>query len=36
MTRGGRYATMFNLQAERFAAGQPEDDEEGVEYDLLS
>jgi ABC-type multidrug transport system fused ATPase/permease subunit len=36
MTRGGRYATMFNLQAERFATGQPEDDEEGVEYDLLS
>jgi ATP-binding cassette, subfamily B, bacterial len=36
MAHGGRYATMFNLQAVRFAAGEPEDDEEGVEYDLLS
>jgi hypothetical protein len=34
MALGGRYRTMFDLQAERFAAGEPE--EEGVEYDVLS
>jgi ATP-binding cassette subfamily B protein len=33
MDRGGRYRTMFDLQAERFTAGQ---DEEGVAYDLLT
>jgi ABC-type multidrug transport system fused ATPase/permease subunit len=30
---GGRYRTMFDLQAQRFAA---EEDEEGVAYDVLS
>jgi ABC-type multidrug transport system fused ATPase/permease subunit len=34
MALGGRYRTMFDLQAERFAAGEPE--EEGVVYDVLS
>jgi ABC-type multidrug transport system fused ATPase/permease subunit len=33
IARGGRYRTMFNLQAQRFDAGEP--DEEGVEYDVL-
>ena len=32
---GGRYRTMFDLQAARFAAGLPED-EEGAEYDVLA
>jgi ABC-type multidrug transport system fused ATPase/permease subunit len=36
MTRRGRYATMFELQAQRFAAGLPEDEEsEEVTYDVL-
>ena len=36
MARGGRYATMFDLQAQRFAAGLPEDeDSEEVTYDVL-
>jgi ATP-binding cassette subfamily B protein len=30
---GGRYRTMFDLQAERFGAG--EEEEEGVVYDVL-
>lgn len=35
MAVGGRYRTMFDLQAERFAAGLPEvDDEEPVGYDV--
>lgn len=34
MAAGGRYHTMFVLQAERFAAG--EDEEEGVRLDVLS
>jgi ATP-binding cassette subfamily B protein len=34
MALGGRYRTMFDLQAERFAAGLPED-EELIEYDVL-
>jgi ABC-type multidrug transport system fused ATPase/permease subunit len=34
MALGGRYRTMFELQAERFAAGEPED--EGVTYDVLA
>jgi ATP-binding cassette subfamily B protein len=35
MALGGRYRTMFDLQAQRFAAGEnPE--EEGVVYDLLA
>jgi len=34
---GGRYRTMFDLQAERFAAGLPEDaEEEGLSYDVLA
>jgi ABC-type multidrug transport system fused ATPase/permease subunit len=32
---GGRYRTRFDLQAERFAAGLPEEDEE-MSYDVLS
>jgi ABC-type multidrug transport system fused ATPase/permease subunit len=30
---GGRYRTMFDLQAKRFSAGE---DEEGVAYDVLA
>ena len=33
MQRGGRYRTMFDLQAERFADGE---DEEGVVFDVLA
>lgn len=33
---GGRYRTMFDLQAERFAAGLPVDADEEVSYDVLS
>jgi ABC-type multidrug transport system fused ATPase/permease subunit len=33
MARGGRYRTMFELQASRFGAAE---DEEGVEFDVLS
>jgi ATP-binding cassette subfamily B protein len=33
MSLGGRYRTMFDLQAKRFAAAQ---DEEGVAYDVLT
>jgi ABC-type multidrug transport system fused ATPase/permease subunit len=33
MALGGRYRTMFELQAQRFGAGE---DEEGVTYDVLS
>jgi len=32
MATGGRYRTMFDLQAQRFTAGE---DEEGAEYDVL-
>jgi ABC-type multidrug transport system fused ATPase/permease subunit len=32
MARGGRYRTMFELQAQRFDVTA---DEEGVEYDVL-
>src|SRR5579859_2557071 len=35
MAQGGRYRTMFDLQAQRFAMGQ-DDDEEGTSYDVLS
>jgi ABC-type multidrug transport system fused ATPase/permease subunit len=35
MARGGRYRTMFDLQAQRFAAGQG-DQEEGAVYDVLT
>jgi ABC-type multidrug transport system fused ATPase/permease subunit len=33
MSRGGRYRTMFDLQAQRFTAAE---DEEGATYDVLS
>jgi ABC-type multidrug transport system fused ATPase/permease subunit len=33
---GGRYRTMFDLQAERFAAGLPDDADEGLTYDVLT
>ena len=37
MALGGRYRTMFDLQAQRFAAGLPDDDaDESVTYDVLS
>ena len=37
MALGGRYRTMFDLQAQRFAAGLPdEDSDEPVIYDVLS
>jgi ATP-binding cassette subfamily B protein len=36
MALGGRYRTMFDLQAQRFAAGLPEDTEEEKTYDLLA
>jgi ABC-type multidrug transport system fused ATPase/permease subunit len=36
MARGGRYRTMFDLQAERFAAGVAEEGEEEVVFDVLA
>src|SRR6202008_4393334 len=33
ITLGGRYRTMFDLQAQRFAAGQPDEGEEEVSFD---
>jgi ABC-type multidrug transport system fused ATPase/permease subunit len=37
MALGGRYRTMFDLQAQRFAAGLPDDEsDEPVTYDVLS
>ncbi|HEY7174632.1 MAG TPA: ATP-binding cassette domain-containing protein, partial [Micromonosporaceae bacterium] len=36
IARGGRYRTMFDLQAQRFAEGRPEDDDEEVVYDTLA
>lgn len=33
MAQGGRYRTMFDLQAQRFTASE---DEEGVTYDVLT
>jgi ATP-binding cassette subfamily B protein len=33
MAKGGRYRTMFDLQAERFGASE---DEEGMAYDALA
>jgi ABC-type multidrug transport system fused ATPase/permease subunit len=33
MAKGGRYRTMFDLQAQRFAAAE---DEEGKTYDVLA
>jgi ABC-type multidrug transport system fused ATPase/permease subunit len=35
MTLGGRYHTMFSLQAQRFATGTPEEGEEEVTFDVL-
>ena len=34
MAKGGRYRTMFDLQAQRFGTGE-EEDEEGKRYDVL-
>jgi ABC-type multidrug transport system fused ATPase/permease subunit len=36
MALGGRYRTMFDLQAARFAAGLPEDDTEEAGHDVLT
>jgi ATP-binding cassette subfamily B protein len=36
MAHGGRYRMMFDLQAQRFAAGRPEDDDEEAVYDVLA
>jgi ATP-binding cassette, subfamily B, bacterial len=36
MSQRGRYWTMFTLQAQRFAAGTPEDGEEEVTFDVLA
>lgn len=36
MARGGRYRAMFDLQAQRFAAGLPEEGEAEVAYDVLT
>jgi ABC-type multidrug transport system fused ATPase/permease subunit len=36
MELGGRYWRMFSLQARRFAAGAPEEGEEGVTFDVLT
>ena len=36
MALRGRYWTMFSLQAQRFAAGTPEEGEEEVTFDVLS
>ena len=34
MAKGGRYKTMFHLQAQRFTSGEPDD--EGATYDVLA
>jgi ABC-type multidrug transport system fused ATPase/permease subunit len=36
MAQRGRYWTMFTLQAQRFAAGMPEEGEEEVTFDVLA
>jgi hypothetical protein len=36
MAQRGRYWTMFTLQAQRFAAGTPEEGEEEVAFDVLA
>jgi len=36
MALGGRYWTMFTLQAQRFATGTPEEGEEEVTFDVLA
>jgi len=35
MAQGGRYKTMFTLQAQRFATGAAEEGEEEVIFDVL-
>jgi ABC-type multidrug transport system fused ATPase/permease subunit len=35
MAQAGRYCTMFTLQAQRFAAGRPEEGEEETVFDVL-
>jgi ABC-type multidrug transport system fused ATPase/permease subunit len=36
MAAGGRYRSMFALQAQRFAAGLPDEEDEEVTYDVLA
>jgi ABC-type multidrug transport system fused ATPase/permease subunit len=36
MTAGGRYRTMFDLQAQRFALGSTEEGDEDASYDVLT
>jgi ABC-type transport system involved in cytochrome bd biosynthesis fused ATPase/permease subunit len=36
MAQRGRYHTMFELQAQRFATGQAEEGEEEVVFDVLN
>jgi ABC-type multidrug transport system fused ATPase/permease subunit len=36
MARGGRYRTMFDLQAQRFGEAEVDDETEPVSYDVLS
>ena len=36
MAKGGRYRTMFDLQAQRFGGPESEEDEEGTAYDVLA
>jgi len=36
MAHNGRYRTMFDLQAQRFATGREEDDDEEAVYDVLT
>ncbi len=36
MALGGRYKTMFEVQAQRFASGTPEEGEEEVSFDVLT
>ncbi|HEY1488285.1 MAG TPA: ABC transporter ATP-binding protein [Micromonosporaceae bacterium] len=36
MAAGGRYRTMFDLQAKRFAEGLADDDDEEIVYDVLN
>jgi ATP-binding cassette, subfamily B, bacterial len=36
MALGGRYRTMFDLQAQRFARGEDEEEEDGAAHDVLN
>jgi ATP-binding cassette subfamily B protein len=36
MAINGRYRTMFDLQAQRFSSGRPEEGEEEVVFDVLA